>query len=93
LEKQVYKVANVPHYSLIIVNGKSDSSTGGDIVTLRLMAHIPALFAKSRKNVLIIGLGTGVSAGEMALYPDVEAIDVAEISSSVIKALPLQTRS
>jgi len=73
----------------IVVNGKSDSSTIGDIYTIKLLAHLPALLAEQRKQVMVIGLGTGVTAGEMTLYPDVEAVDVAEISPSVIKALPL----
>jgi len=72
----------------IMVNGKSDSSTGLDVYTLKLTAHLPALLAKERKEVLVIGLGTGVTAGEIALYPDVERVDVAEISPAVVKALP-----
>jgi spermidine synthase len=72
----------------IMVNGKSDSSTGLDVYTLKLSAHLPALLARERKEVLVIGLGTGVTAGEIALYPDVEHVDVAEISPAVIKVLP-----
>jgi spermidine synthase len=78
---------NMP-FMAIFVNGKSDSATVGDISTLKLSAHIPALLAKKRQRVMIIGLGTGVTAGEISLYPDVERIDVAEISSTVVKALP-----
>lgn len=73
----------------IVVNGKSDSSTIGDIYTIRLLAHLPALLAEKRKQAMVIGLGTGVTAGELTLYPDVESVDVAEISPSVINALPL----
>lgn len=72
----------------IIVNGKSDSSTLSDIYTLRLLAHIPALLAENRKDVMIVGVGTGVTAGELTLYPEIERIDIAEISPSVVKALP-----
>lgn len=72
----------------IIINGKSDSNTITDIDTIRLLAHIPALLARQRKKVMVIGIGTGVSAGQLALYPDVESIDIAEISPSVIEALP-----
>ncbi len=72
----------------LIINGKSDSSTIGDIYTLKLLAHIPALLADKRNNIMVVGLGTGVTAGELTLYPDVERIDVAEISPSVVKALP-----
>lgn len=73
----------------LFVNGKSDSSTIGDIYTVKLLAHLPALLAEKRKNVMVVGLGTGVTAGELTLYPDVERIDVAEISPSVVEALPL----
>lgn len=72
----------------IMVNGKSDSNTARDRQTLKLSAHIPALWAERRARVLVIGLGTGVTVGELTLYPDVERIDVAEISSGVVGALP-----
>lgn len=72
----------------LFINGKSDSSTIGDIYTLKLLAHIPALLAEKRTNIMVVGLGTGVTAGELTLYPDVKRIDIAEISPSVVKALP-----
>jgi spermidine synthase len=72
----------------IVINGKSDSSTVDDIYTLKLSAHIPAILASQRRNVMVIGLGTGVTAGELTLYPDIERIDVAEISQTVVDALP-----
>ena len=64
----------------IVVNGKSDSSTYFDRETLRLSAHLPALFGVLPKRVLVIGLGTGVTAGELTLYPGIERIRVVEIS-------------
>ena len=73
----------------LFINGKSDSSTIGDIYTIKLLAHIPALLAEKRSNIMVVGLGTGVTAGELTLYPDVERIDVAEISPSVVQTLPL----
>jgi spermidine synthase len=72
----------------IYINGKSDSSTVSDIYTLKLSAHIPALLSPQRRNVMVIGLGTGVTAGELTLHPDIERIDVAEISPTVVEALP-----
>lgn len=72
----------------VTVNGKSDSSTIGDAYTLRLSAHLPGLLARSRENILVIGLGTGVTAAEFTLYPDMKQLDIAEISSGVIRALP-----
>jgi spermidine synthase len=67
----------------IVVNGKSDSSTYYDRETLRLSAHLPALFGVRPRRALVIGLGTGVTAGELTLYPDLEQIRVVEISSTV----------
>ena len=73
----------------LMVNGRSESDAGGhDRLTTVLSAHYPALFARSRKDVLVIGMGTGVTAGELTLYPDIERIAVAEISSAVRGALP-----
>ncbi len=72
----------------IVINGKPDSTTKADDDTLKLCAHLPALLAKEKKDVMLIGLGTGVTAGELTLYPDIEHIDIAEISPSVVKALP-----
>ena len=72
----------------IIINGKSDSSTVDDIYTLKLSAHIPAILSSQRQKVMVIGLGTGVTAGELTLYPEIERIDVAEISQTVVEALP-----
>ncbi len=72
----------------IIVNGKSDSDTLGDMITLKLLAHLPALLSPERDRVMVIGLGTGVTAGELTLYPDIKEIHIAEISPEVIKAAP-----
>ncbi len=72
----------------IVVNGKPDSDTSADRETLKLCAHLPALLGRSRARVFVVGLGTGVTAGEFGLYPDVESIDVAEISATVAGFLP-----
>jgi hypothetical protein len=80
---------SVPVGRSLLVNGKPDSNTHGDRATLRMMAHLPALLSGRREKGLIIGLGTGVSAGELTLYPELRRIDVAEISPLVVKALPL----
>jgi spermidine synthase len=72
-----------------MVNGKSDSSTSADVYTLKLLSHLPALLSGSRKQAMVIGLGTGVTASELGLYADIERIDIAEISPAVIEALPL----
>jgi hypothetical protein len=77
-----------PRPRSILINGKADSSTFYDRETLRLAAHLPALLAPRRDRVLVVGLGTGVTVGELSLYPDVRSIDVAEISPGVARLLP-----
>jgi spermidine synthase len=72
----------------IYVNGKSDSSTHGDRETLKLLAHLGPLFVPHRDRALLIGLGTGVSAGELALWPEWKKIVVAELLPNVAAALP-----
>lgn len=79
-----------PQSRSIIVNGKSDSSTRWDTHTLKLSAHLPALFCRHEaKSAMIVGLGTGVTVGELGLHPGIERLEVAEISPTVIEALPL----
>lgn len=89
LAENIAAQATSPRPRSIIVNGKSDSNTYYDRETLRLLAHLPALLAARRERVLVVGLGTGVTAGELALYPDVRSIEVAEISPTVVDFLPL----
>jgi len=71
----------------IYVNGKPDGSTmGGDLVTTRLLGHLPALFRKANTGkVAVIGYGTGITIGSLSLYPDISEIDCMEISPFVRK--------
>lgn len=68
----------------IFINGKSDGNTMGDLFTTVVLAHLPGLLAPSTEKVCIIGFGTGITTGTMALYDGVNQIDVAEISGTVI---------
>jgi spermidine synthase len=69
----------------IVVNGKSDGSTSGvDLVTTTLLAHLPALFSLAETGeAAVIGFGTGITVGNLAVYPNIKNIDVVEISSVV----------
>lgn len=77
-----------PQARSLVVNGRSESNTIMDAATLRLSAHIPALWAPRRDRVLLVGLGTGVTAANLALYDDLGSLEVAEISPNVIRFLP-----
>jgi spermidine synthase len=67
------------------VNGKTDASNTIDMHTQLMLGHLPMLLHRDAKQVLVIGLGSGVTAGAVALHP-VERIDVIEIEPAVVEA-------
>jgi len=71
------------------VNGKTDASTLGDMTTQLLAGHLPILLHPAATNVLVVGLGSGVTAGAVAAHPSVQTIDVVEISPEVVDAARL----
>lgn len=75
----------------ILVNGKSDGNTlGGDRVTTKLMAHLPALLQDSSSGrAAVVGFGTGITVGSLAKYDEISSIDILEISSAVRELSPL----
>ncbi len=77
-----------PSQLILVVNGKTDASTEGDLSTQLLIAHMPLLLHDSPKDVLLVGLGSGITAGG-ALQHDIRRLDVVEISKEVLEAAPL----
>jgi spermidine synthase len=71
-------------YSLLN-SGKADASSRIDRLTQSLLAHIPLLFHPDPEKVMVIGLASGMTAGEALLYP-VKQMDVLEINSQAVKA-------
>jgi spermidine synthase len=71
-------------YSLSI-SGKMDASSRGDMKTQTLSAHFPMIFHRNPKTVMVLGLASGISAGETLYYP-IEKLDVLEISPEVVAA-------
>lgn len=68
----------------LIVNGKSDGSARGDAATNIMSGLIGALLHEEPKRVLVIGLGTGVTAGWLAQVESVERVDVVELEPAVV---------
>jgi spermidine synthase len=60
-----------------------------DLRLQRLLGHLPALLHPKPSKALVIGLGTGVTAGSLATTPGVEAVDVVELERSVLTAAAL----
>ncbi|MEM8933827.1 MAG: fused MFS/spermidine synthase, partial [Acidobacteriota bacterium] len=69
----------------LIVNGKSDGSARGDAATNVTSALIGSALHPDPKRVLVIGLGTGVTAGWFAQVPSVERVDVVELEPAVVR--------
>ncbi|MBZ5638206.1 MAG: fused MFS/spermidine synthase [Acidobacteriia bacterium] len=67
------------------VNGKVEASTRGDMETQLMCAHLPLLLHPSPKDVLVIGLASGITAGAVATHP-VRSIRVVEIEAAMVPA-------
>jgi len=67
------------------INGKTDASARGDAATQLMLGHLPLLHHQRAENVLVIGLGSGMTLGAVERYP-VKAVDVVEIEPAVVEA-------
>jgi spermidine synthase len=67
------------------VGGKPDASTGVDMGTQVLSAHLPLLLHGRAERVLVIGLGSGVTLGRVGRH-GVATIHGAEIEGAVVEA-------
>ena len=78
--------ASGPSCRVLKVNGKVDASTlTVDATTQTLLAHLPLLLADRTDSVLVVGLGSGATAGGATLHP-VRRIDCVEIEPAVAEA-------
>jgi len=73
-----------PQY-VLYNSGKADASSESDMATQTMLAHLPLLFHPQPKDVMILGLASGVTAGE-ALYYDIDRLDFLVISEQVVEA-------
>ncbi|MQA29011.1 MAG: hypothetical protein GEU82_04115 [Luteitalea sp.] len=67
------------------VDGMVDASTSGDMLTQRLLAHLPLLLHPDPHDVGIIGLGSGVTLGAALRHP-IASAEVVELSREVVDA-------
>jgi spermidine synthase len=66
------------------VGGKTDASTGLDMATQVLSAHLPLLLHPEPQRVLVVGLGSGVTLGRAGRHP-VSLLHCAELDPAVIE--------
>ena len=67
------------------VNGKVEASTRSDLETQLLSAHLPLLFHDDPRDVMIIGLASGITAGAAATHP-IENLRILEIEKTMVPA-------
>ncbi len=68
------------------VDGKVDASNGVDMATQLMLGHLPLFLHPRPERVLVIGLGSGVTAGAVGQHPVVREIDVVELEPAVVEA-------
>ena len=69
----------------LAVDGKVDASNRSDMLTQKLLAHLPLLLHDHPSEVAIIGLGSGVTVGAALRHP-ITRVDVVELSPEVVAA-------
>ncbi len=72
----------------LAVNGKVDASSRSDLDTQLLLAHVPLMLHPHPKDVMIIGLASGITVGAAATH-SVESIRVVEVERAMVKAARL----
>ncbi len=67
------------------INGKVDAGTDIDLTTQFLTGYIPFIYKPNTKEILVIGLGSGITCGAISNFP-VKKIECVEISKEVTEA-------
>jgi spermidine synthase len=71
----------------LAVNGKVDASLG-DAETQLLLAYLPGLLHPAPRKALVVGFGSGATAGALLRVPGVESVTTVEIEPAVLGAAP-----
>lgn len=67
----------------VMTDGFRAAGTGPDYAYMRALGHLPLLLHPAPKSVAVLAFGTGTTAGAVALHPEVESLDVLELSEAV----------
>jgi len=68
----------------LVINGKADASTVADLPTQVLLGQLPLMLQPNTGDVMVIGLGSGITCGSVLLHP-IRSLDVVEISEEVVE--------
>jgi len=70
------------------INGRTEASSGADMATQILAAHLPLLLHAAPRDVLVVGLASGVTVGAAERHP-LGSVRVLEIARAVPAAAAL----
>lgn len=70
----------------LVINGKIDATSRHDLRTQVMIGQLPLLMHPHPRRVLVVGLGSGITAGSVTRLSEVESIDIVELSPEVVAA-------
>ncbi len=70
---------------ILDVNGKVDATARADAGTQLMLGHLPLLIHPEARDVLVIGLASGMTLGAVEKHP-VKSVDVVEIEPAMVEA-------
>jgi len=79
----IVSVWRAEHIVSVRVNGKVDASSSGDMLTQKMISHLPILYHKAPEDVLMIGLASGISLGSVLSHAEVKRVDCVEMLASM----------
>lgn len=72
-------------FRFLKTNGKVDAGYG-DQFTQLMAGYLPMLFRPGAENIVVIGLGSGMTAKAVASFSSVKSLEIAEIEPAVVEA-------
>ncbi len=73
--------------TFLTVNGKTDASTTSDAPTQIFVSAMPLLLRPDMRDIAVIGIGSGMTAGAALQFPSVKKLDLLEIEPYVAQAM------
>jgi spermidine synthase len=70
----------------LVINGKADASSREDLPTQILLGQLPLALDRRVNSALVIGLGSGITAGTIATSDQLNSMTILEISKEVVEA-------
>lgn len=75
----ILAVMRAEHVLSLRTNGKVEASNTGDMLTQKMISHLPLLYHRAPADVCMIGLASGISLGSVLAYPEVKRADCVEM--------------